>query len=140
MNRISFEDMAMSISNTVKERSEDPYKKVGVCILDRDGRVLSVGYNGLRSKHKEDKDFWLDRDHRRNYIIHAEANALSCISRHQNPYILASTLLPCSCCAMNIASYGIQKVIYSEDYLNDSLACKIFEFHNIELIRYESRD
>lgn len=138
MNRISFEDMAINIANVVKERSEDPYKKVGACVLDDNGRVLSVGYNGIKPKAQTDDIFWSDRDNRRKYIIHAEANALSSVSRLDNPTILASTLLPCACCAMNISSYGIQKVLYIEDYPNDRSAYEILKFHGIELIKYES--
>ena len=139
MKRMSFEDMAMNLALVVSQRSEDPYQKVGVCILDKNGRVLSLGYNGIRPKDERDNDFWNDRDNRRKYIIHAETNALSCITRYDHPYILASTLLPCSCCAINIASYGIEKVIYLEDYKNDQSAYEILKFHNIELKKYEPR-
>jgi len=139
MNRMSFEDMAMNLALVVSQRSEDPYQKVGVCILDKNGRVLSLGYNGIRPKDERDNDFWNDRDNRRKYIIHAETNALSCITRYDHPYILASTLLPCSCCAINIASYGIEKVIYLEDYKNDQSAYEILKFHNIKLKKYEPR-
>jgi dCMP deaminase len=139
MNRISFEDMAMNLALVVSQRSEDPHQKVGVCILDKNGRVLSLGYNGIRPKDERDNDFWNDRDNRRKYIIHAETNALSCITRYDNPYILASTLLPCSCCAINIASYGIEKVLYLKDYKNDQSAYDVLRFYNIELKKYEPR-
>jgi dCMP deaminase len=139
MNRMSFEDMAMNLAVVVSHRSEDPYQKVGVCILDKNRRVLSLGYNGIRPKDERGDDFWNDRDNRRKYIIHAETNALSCITRYDNPYILASTLLPCSCCAINIASYGIQKVIYLQDYKNDQSAYEILKFHNVELKKHEPR-
>jgi dCMP deaminase len=140
MNRISFEDMAMNLAVVVSRRSEDPHQKVGVCILDKNGRVLSLGYNGIRPKDQRDNDFWNNRENRRKYIIHAETNALSCITRYDNPYILASTLLPCSCCAINIASYGIEKVLYLEDYKNDQSAYDVLRFHNIELKKYEPRN
>lgn len=137
MNRISFEDMAMNLAVVVSRRSEDPHQKVGVCILDKNGRVLSLGYNGIRPKDERNDGFWNDRENRRKYIIHAETNALSCITRYDNPYILASTLLPCSCCAINIASYGIEKVFYIEEYDKDTQSKEIFKFHKIQLIKYE---
>lgn len=129
----------MNLALVVSQRSEDPHQKVGVCILDKNGRVLSLGYNGIRPKDERDNDFWNDRDNRRKYIIHAETNALSCITRYDNPYILASTLLPCSCCAINIASYGIEKVLYLKDYKNDQSAYDVLRFYNIELKKYEPR-
>ena len=137
MKRISFIDMAMNIALTASKRSEDPYQKVGVSILDKNSRVLSIGYNGIKPKDQRGNHFWKDRDNRRKYIIHAETNALSCITRYDNPYILASTLLPCSCCAINIASYGIEKVFYLEEYDKDTQSKEIFKFYKIQLIKYE---
>jgi dCMP deaminase len=136
MKRISFEKMAMNFAIQAAQRSEDLYKKVGACILNKDGRILSIGYNGLLPKQKLPKSFWDNRDSRRAYMIHAETNALSCITRYDNPFLLASTLLPCSSCATNIASYGIKKIIYIEDYAKDKSAIDIFKFYNIQLFRY----
>jgi len=135
--RISIETLAINIAKEAALRSEDHFKQVGVCVLNEEGRVLSIGYNGLQSKQKIKKSFWNNRDLRRSYVIHAEINALSCISRYDNPYLLASTLSPCHSCAASIAAYGIKKVIYIEDYVKDMLANKIFKFYNIELIKYE---
>lgn len=135
MKRISFEELALNIANESSKRSEDIYKKVGCCILNEEGRVLSTGYNGLLPKINKDKKFWYNRDLRRKYIIHAEINALSRVKREDKPYILATTLLPCSSCALNIASYGIKKVIYKEDYVNDRGCHEVFNFYKIKLIK-----
>jgi len=131
--RISFEEMALNIADVVKDRSEDPYKKVGACILNKEGRVLSIGYNGLLAKQKANKKFWDNRDERRKYIIHAEINALACISRYDEPYILASTLLPCSNCAINICAHNIKYVFYQEEYHKDLLAHEIFDFYKVKI-------
>ena len=125
----------MQTARIWSNRSEDPYKKVGVCILNKDGRVLSVGYNGLLPKFNINEDFFNDRDNRRKYMIHAEINALSLVKRGDKPHLLASTLLPCSNCATNIVAYGVKSVVYSEEYEKDSTAKEIFKFYNIELIK-----
>jgi len=134
-NRISFIEAAIETAKIWSSRSEDPHKKVGVCILNKDGRVLSVGYNGLLSKFSINEDFFSDRDNRRKYMIHAEINALSLVKRGDQPHLLASTLLPCSNCATNIVAYGVKSVVYSEEYEKDSAAKEIFKFYNIELIK-----
>lgn len=134
--RISFEKLAIETAKIAALRSEDIYKKVGCCILNKEGRILSVGYNGVKSKQITSKTFWQNRDKRRDYIIHAETNALSCIKRYDNPYILATTLLPCSSCAINIASHGIKKVYYIEEYEKDKKSIDIFKFYKIDLIQY----
>jgi dCMP deaminase len=137
--RISFEEMAINIAIECSKRAEDIYKKVGCCILDKEGKLLSTGYNGLLPKVDKDQAFWLNRDYRRKFIIHAEVNALSRINRNENPHILACTLLPCSSCALNIASYGIKKIVYLEDYELDEGAKEIFDFYNIELLKLDRR-
>lgn len=134
--RISFEDMAIKIADVVKDRSEDPYKKVGACILNKEGRILSVGYNGLLPKQTVPDDFWKDRDERRKFMIHAEINALASITRYDKPYLLACTLLPCCSCAVNIASYGIKYVYYLEEYEKDQLAHEIFDFYKIKINKF----
>lgn len=137
MIRNRFEDMAMDIAVAASLRSEDPFKKVGCGIFNESNRLLSIGYNGLQHKQKVEKSFWKNRDSRRSRIIHAETNALSCITRYDNPYLIVTTLMPCSGCAINIAAYNIKKVIYLEDYTRDKEALNIFRFYKIELIKYK---
>ena len=129
--------MAMQIAIVASRRSEDPHKKVGSCVLDSKGRVLGVGYNGIRSGESKDEKFWLDRDNRRKYIIHAEVNALSNVDITKAG-LLAVTLLPCSSCANLIASSNISKVLYIEEYDKDIQSKEIFEFHKIKLIKYDN--
>jgi dCMP deaminase len=134
--RISFEKMAANIAEEASKRSEDIYQKVGCVVLDEKYKILSIGYNGLKSKQKVKNNFWKNRDLRRKYIIHAEINALSCVTRNDNPYMLVSTLLPCSSCARTIACYGIKKVLYNKNYKLDQEAKNIFKFYNIKLQKY----
>ena len=135
MRRSSFEKMAMDIALAAASRSEDPYRKVGCAIFNQSKRLLSIGYNGLQHKQLASTSFWRNRDSRRLKIIHAETNALSCITRYDNPYAIVTTLLPCSSCAINIASYNIRHVLYLEDYERDLEARNIFGFYKIKLIK-----
>ena len=130
--RISWEEYALDIAKTASKRSQDPYVKVGACALDSNKMILAAGYNGLAVKKEVPQLFWSDRDGRRPYMIHAETNCLSMCKRGEVE-ILAVTLLPCSSCATLIASYGIKKVVYADEYEKDVLAKEIFEFYNIQL-------
>ena len=98
--------------------------------------ILGVGYNGLASKKEADSKFWEDRDGRRRFMIHAEANCMSLFNKGQAS-LLAATLLPCSHCATLIAAYKIPQVVYSEEYDLDLAAKEIFDFYNIELIKIQ---
>jgi len=133
--RLSFLSAALETAKIWASRSEDLHKKVGACILNKEGRVLSVGYNGLVAKLVVDDNFWENRDSRRDYVIHAEVNALALIKKQDEPYLIATTLLPCSHCATNIACYGIKTVVYTEEYDKDQKAKDIFRFYGIDLIK-----
>lgn len=133
--RISWEQYALDIAQTASSRSEDRYVKVGACALNSQKMVVAVGYNGLASGKDVPYDFWRNRDHRRKFMIHAEVNCLSLFNKGEAE-MLATTLLPCSSCATLIASYGISKVVYTTIYERDTQALEIFEFYNIECIKY----
>jgi dCMP deaminase len=128
--RISWEEHAMGLAEKASLRSEDPYQKVGACVLDFNKDVLAVAYNGLVSGLNVSEDFWKDRDKRRPYMIHAETNALARIKRGEG-FLIACTLLPCSSCAANIAAHGIKKVLFKEIYHRDTSALDIFKFYGI---------
>jgi len=129
--RMSWERYALNLAEAASLRSEDPYVQVGACALGMDNRVLSVGYNGLASGKKVSEDFWEDRDSRRPYMLHAEANCLS-LCRRGEIKLLAVTLLPCSSCASLIASYKIPTVVYNKVYERDKIALDIFDFYGID--------
>ena len=131
MSRISWEEYALRMAQVAALRSEDPFKKVGASALDHSNRVIGVAYNGLSPGKQVPKQFWADRDKRRPFMIHAEANLLSLLKRGECS-LLACTLLPCSSCASMIAAYSIKKVVYIEEYIRDNTAIEIFKFNGIE--------
>lgn len=110
-DRISPRQYAVRLAATAASRSEDPYEKVGACVLRHDNTVAALGYNGAPPGVEID---WSDRDARRPWVIHAEANAL----RYVKPgevYLLASTMMPCEGCILLIASYGIKTVLFRDE-------------------------
>ena len=129
--RIEWDEYALRIAEVASMRSEDPYKQVGASALDYNNRIIGVAYNGLAPGINVLPSFWLDRDERRKYMIHAEANLLSLFERNKCK-ILACTLLPCSSCATLIAAHGVKKVVYKELYNRDQTALDIFRFYDIE--------
>lgn len=137
--RINWEEYALRIAEVASMRSEDPYKKVGASALDGNNRIIGVAYNGLASGVNVSSSFWANRDERRKYMIHAEANLLSLFERNKCK-LLACTLLPCSSCATLIAAHGIEKVVYKELYNRDQSALEIFKFYNIECKKLDVLD
>lgn len=135
-NRIDWYEYAMLLAFAASKRSEDPHQQVGACALDKDHMVVGLGYNGLASGKNVLPHFWEDRDGRRPYMIHAEANCLSLCKKGEVD-LLAVTLLPCTHCSTTIAAYGIKHVLYHKDYENDEMAHRIFDFYDVELLKFD---
>lgn len=129
--RINWDEYALSLAHIAKLRSEDPYRQVGACALDYENRVLGVAYNGLKSGVNVSEEFWLDRDQRRPFMVHAEANLLSLFKKKECKTI-ALTCSPCSACATLIAAHDIKRVIHTGDYERDMNGINILRFYNIE--------
>jgi dCMP deaminase len=129
--RLSWDMYALLLAETAALRSEDPYKKVGACILRCDKSVASVGYNGAPRGVEID---WSNRDERRKRVIHAEINALA-YCRPGEGDVIACSLLPCHHCLQAIAAHGIKKIIYGEVYAQDDLTLKLAKEFGIELVR-----
>ena len=125
----------MLLAFAAAKRSEDPYRKVGACALNKDKMVVGLGYNGLASGKDAPSYFWEDRDERRKFMIHAETNCLSLCKKNEVD-LLAVTLLPCSYCATMIASYGVKEILYHEEYENDQAAKEIFNFYDIDMLKF----
>lgn len=129
MESMTWEEYALALAGVASLKSKDPYIKVGCCLLRRDNTIASLGYNGFPSGVEED---WSDRDERRRYVNHAEANALRFVKPGEC-YLAAITLLPCNDCLKALASYGIKKIIYSQVYDKDSSSLNLSSRFNIEI-------
>ena len=95
-------------------------KKVGAVIV-KENSIISDGYNGTPigyDNYCEDtsgKTHW--------YVMHAEANAITKLAKHNNNCdgaTLYVTLSPCRECAKLIIQSGIKKVVYCEKYRDTS--------------------
>jgi len=117
--RVERDTYAMMLAFVASLRSEDPTRKVGAVALDANGYVIGVAYNGVKSKTIMPDDFWSDRDGRRKYMIHAEQN-LCALFKRGDAETVAVTTKPCPSCANLLVAHGVRRVIYGEDYTDDS--------------------
>jgi dCMP deaminase len=134
MESMTWEEYALALARVASLKSKDPYIKVGCCLLRHDNTIASLGYNGFPSGVEED---WSNRDERRKYVNHAEANALRFVKPGEC-YLAAVTLLPCNDCLKALASYGIKKIIYSQVYDKDSSSLNLSSKFNIEIKQIEN--
>lgn len=123
---ISWNDYFMGISLLSGMRSKDPSTQVGACIVDKDNRIVSIGYNGFLNGCS-DEDFPWDREGefletKYPYVVHAERNAILNYRGSRKDFEGAKIyvdLFPCNECAKEIIQAGISEVIYlSDKYAN----------------------
>jgi dCMP deaminase len=123
-DHLSWEDYFMGIAVLSSQRSKDAQTQVGACIVNRDQRVVGIGYNGLPFGC-EDEDYPWEREGdflntKYPYVVHAEPNAILNSTQSLKNCTLYVTLFPCHECAKLIIQSGIKEVVYMEDKYNGS--------------------
>ena len=125
--------------------SKDPATQTGACIVDKNGNIITTGYNHNPKYWNEDEFPW-NGDVKNNgeentkypYVIHAEMDALINYKGNNEDFIgstLYVTLFPCSNCAKHLADAGIKRVIYlfeREETIDKIEVKRIFEACGIE--------
>jgi len=117
-----YDDMYMDIAKRVSEMSYDTDTKVGAIVV-KNGNIISMGWNGTPS------GFPNECKHPNTgvtlpYVIHAEANAITKLSRDGGNGLdatLYTTVSPCMECTKLILQSGISEVVItsaSEKYMD----------------------
>ncbi|MCI6561685.1 MAG: dCMP deaminase family protein [Oscillospiraceae bacterium] len=144
---ISWDEYFMGIALLSAQRSKDNSTQVGACIVNKDKKIVSVGYNGMPTGCCDDDMPW-DRsaesplDTKYPFVCHAELNAiLNNSTGNLNGCTVYVTLFPCNECAKAIIQCGIKKVVYMENKYADSDSVKasalLFSKCGVEVERYE---
>ncbi len=118
---LSWDQYFMGIAKLSSMRSKDPNTSVGACIVGKDNKILSVGYNGMPQGCSDDEYPW-ERENsdpletKYLYVCHAELNALlNYTGTNLDGAKVYTTLFPCNECTKALIQSGIREVIYGED-------------------------
>ena len=148
MAKLSSKDMIWMdiVENMAKSFSTCSRKQYAAVVVDNDGRVVGMGYNGSPSGMEHCVDGGCPRvyagvEHGSNYdnciAVHAEANALiySDIALRKGATLIVNGP-PCYGCAKLIATAGIKRVvgIYDHSYKNFEQVEDFFNKAKIELV------
>ena len=121
MERISREDLFMTIALQMAKRSTCLRAQVGCVIIDDNRRILTSGYAGSPPGQPHCYEVGCDINElgacRRT--IHAETNAIVYATRigiSINHGIMFTTMSPCYKCAQLILSAGLKEIYYFEKY------------------------
>ncbi len=143
-----FMDMAKLVATWSSCFQEN--RQVG-CVIVKDKRIVTTGYNGAPSGvvSCKDKKECLRRKlnipsgthHEICYAVHAEQNAIVQAGR-LNVNIKGATMYvthqPCVICAKLIINAGIEKVVYNSGY-PDNFSLELLSEAGVEVIKYEEQ-
>lgn len=112
----------LAMSQIWAENSYCERRKVGA-LLVKDKMIISDGYNGTPEGFE---NICEDENHKtKNYVLHAEANAITKVAKSNNSSLGATlyvTSSPCLECAKLIIQAGIKRVVFTDKYrLEDGL-------------------
>jgi deoxycytidylate deaminase len=106
-------ELAFRLAEAARQSSVDRFVKVGAAVLRKDGSVCGVGYNGYPPGFDLDTQESSDREYRRDFMVHAETNALA-YAVPGEPFLLAVTYPPCKRCLLEAARYGVKYIVCPE--------------------------
>jgi dCMP deaminase len=113
----------MAVAYLSAQRSKDPAKQVGACIVDSNNIICGIGYNGFPRGCPDDELPWSKLSEvgdplgtKYPYVCHAEMNAIL----NKNGASVAGaklyvTMFPCNECAKLLIQAGIREIVFHED-------------------------
>jgi dCMP deaminase len=113
-----FFELAQHVSTWSKDRST----KVGAVIVDKENRVVSLGYNGFPTDFNDDIEERHERPAKYAYSEHAERNAIYNAARigvTTKGCILYVLWFPCADCARAIIQSGIDTLVCERPNMDD---------------------
>lgn len=147
-SNISWDEYFMGIASLSALRSKDPNTKVGACIVDKDHKVVTIGYNGMPRGIDEEELSWNKGeglDNKYLYVCHAEMNAILNTRNGAalRDCILYVTLFPCNECAKAIIQVGIKELVYADNKYKDTTgiqaSLKMLTLAGVKVRKYEGR-
>ncbi|KAJ5102862.1 histidine biosynthesis bifunctional protein hisB [Penicillium argentinense] len=135
--RPSWDQYFMELASLAAQRSNCMKRRVG-CVLVRERRVISTGYNGTPRHLTNCNEGGCPRCNRGDgggvglstcLCLHAEENALLEAGRERirEGAILYCDTCPCLTCTVKITQVGISEVVYSQSYNMDQASAAILE-------------
>ena len=123
---LSWDESFMQIAHVMALRSKDPSTQAGSVIVDPNGVVVGVGYNGFPRGTSDDDLPWAREgefvDTKYAYVVHSEENAVYNANKPVAGCKIYSTLFPCNECAKTLIQTGVKEIIYASDKYHDTPA------------------
>lgn len=135
--RLEWSEYYASIALLASARSPCKRLRVG-CVLVKDKRVVSVGYNGFLQNAPHES---IVVDNHEQATAHAESNCVANAARagvitlQADAYI---THFPCINCYKLLVAAGIQRIFYINDYNNDENVLRLSNLCGVPVINQKN--
>lgn len=127
MTRPTRDEVYLQMAETLATRGTCPRRKVGCILTDRDGRVLSMGYNGVPAGQPHCSDpcsgstckgasYPSGQGLEFCEAIHAEQNAILMLPDPRDLHTAYCTTFPCNSCIKLLLGTNCQRIVYREGY------------------------
>lgn len=102
----------LGLAKHISEWSKDPSTQVGAVIIDKNKRVVSLGYNGLPTGVEDSPLRLQNRELKYKIIQHGERNAIVFAKQDLSGcFLLTYPFMPCAQCAGMVIQAGITVVV-----------------------------
>ena len=109
-----WDEYFMSLAEAAATKSKDPSTKNGCVIVDKNKRVVSLGYNGLVQGSDESKLTMEERPMKYYFSIHSEMNALLFARQSLEGCTVYNSIATCDNCLKFCLQSGIKRFVYRE--------------------------
>lgn len=151
MTRPTRHQTMMEIAQAISKRSTCARRRVGCVLTDVNGRVLSMGHNGVPRGHAHctehpcgGQGFKTGQGLEACQAIHAEQNALMFCSDIEKIHACYVTTSPCEHCSKMLLNTGLKLVVYQAWYtstpswLFDDAGIKLLHLDDAHLLEKNS--
>ena len=104
----------MNLAEAVATKSKDPSSKMGCVIVDKNKRVVSLGYNGMVQGADESKMTLSERPMKYYFAIHSEMNAVIFSHQDLTGCTIYNRVATCENCLKYCLQAGIKRFVYKE--------------------------
>lgn len=141
MSRISKDEMFLQICDVLSKRATCLRRGVGCVIVDKNGYILSTGYNGVpgRLPHCSELGCFVNCAPGESIdscnAVHAEQNAIARLDKYEDANMLYCSTEPCVSCLKLILVTNIKRVVFSNKYVTNS---ELIKLSKIEWVHHAS--
>ena len=102
----------LELAKLISTWSKDPSTQTGAVIVDKNNRVISVGYNGFAKSVKDTDERYNNRELKYKIIVHCERNAIIFAQKNLEGCTLYTyPFMSCSTCASMVINAGITRCV-----------------------------